>query len=280
MCSAPPQHEARVAREQAQGGGSIINISSIYGHLGARGASVYSASKHAVEGLTSPPRWRLRDQECGSTQSHQDRPKPRMLNRFTGSAERKAGLVAGVPLQRVGEPDEVANAIVCLASHRQSSFTTGQALHVRWREVRNLIPRTRPTKVIAMEQNAQAQAKPIKIPGPEHPISVERNSSRVVVSVAGRVIADTREALTLHEAHYPAFQYIPRKDVDMAQLTRSDSTTYCPYKGDAAYFNIPVGGELSIDAVWSYETPYAAVAGIKDHLAFYPYRADAIEIRS
>lgn len=82
-----------------------------------------------------------------------------------------------------------------------------------------------------MEQNAQAQAKPIKIPGPEHPISVERNSSRVVVSVAGRVIADTREALTLHEAHYPAFQYIPRKDADMAQLTRSDSTTYCPYKG-------------------------------------------------
>ena len=131
-----------------------------------------------------------------------------------------------------------------------------------------------------MEQNAQAQAKPIKIPGPEHPISVERNSSRVVVSVAGRVIADTREALTLHEADYPAVQYIPRKDVDMAQLTRSDRTTYCPYKGDAAYFSIPVGGERSIDAVWSYETPYAAVTGIKDHLAFYPDRVDAIEIRS
>jgi uncharacterized protein (DUF427 family) len=106
-----------------------------------------------------------------------------------------------------------------------------------------------------MEQNAQAQAKPIKIPGPEHPISVERNSSRVVVSVAGRVIADT-------------------------QLTRSDRTTYCPYKGDAAHFSIPVGGERSIDAVWSYETPYAVVAGIKDHLAFYPDRVDAIEIRS
>jgi uncharacterized protein (DUF427 family) len=66
-------------------------------------------------------------------------------------------------------------------------------------------------QVIAMEQNAQAQAKPIKIPGPEHPISVERNSSRVVVSVAGRVIADTSEALTLHEAHYPAVQYIPAR---------------------------------------------------------------------
>ena len=131
-----------------------------------------------------------------------------------------------------------------------------------------------------MEQNAQAQAKPMKSPGPEHPISVERNPSRVVVSVAGRVIADTREALTLREAQYPAVQYIPRKDVDMAQLTRSDRTTYCPYKGDAAYYSIPVGGERSIDAVWGYETPYTAVAGIKDHLAFYPDRVDAIEIRS
>jgi uncharacterized protein (DUF427 family) len=131
-----------------------------------------------------------------------------------------------------------------------------------------------------MEQNVQAQAKPVKVPGPDHPISVERNSSRVVVSVAGRVIADTREALTLHEAHYPAVQYIPRKDVDMTLLSRTDRTTYCPYKGDAAYFSIPAGRERSIDAVWSYETPFTAVAGIRGHLAFYPDRVDAIEIRS
>jgi uncharacterized protein (DUF427 family) len=131
-----------------------------------------------------------------------------------------------------------------------------------------------------MQRYAQAQAKPMKIPGPEHPISVERNPSRVVVAVAGRVIADTCAALTLREVHYPAVQYIPRKDVDMAQLTRSDRTTYCPYKGDAAYYSTPVGGERSIDAVWSYKTPYAAVAGIKDHVAFYPDRVDAIEIRS
>jgi uncharacterized protein (DUF427 family) len=131
-----------------------------------------------------------------------------------------------------------------------------------------------------MEQTAQAQAKPIKIPGPEHPISIERNPSRLIVSVAGRVVADTREALTLHEAHYPTVQYIPRKDVDMALLTRSDRTTYCPYKGDAAYFSIPAGGERSTDAVWTYEAPYASVADIKDHLAFYPDRVDAIEIRS
>jgi len=80
-----------------------------------------------------------------------------------------------------------------------------------------------------VEQNVQAQAKPIKIPGPDHPISVERNSGRVVISVAGRVIADTREALTLSEAHYPAVEYIPRKDVDMTLLARSDRSTYCPY---------------------------------------------------
>src|SRR5713101_7689925 len=91
-----------------------------------------------------------------------------------------------------------------------------------------------------MEQNLQAEAKPIKIPGPSHPISIERNAGRVIVSVAGHVIADTRNALTLSEAHYPAVQYISRKDVDMALLTRTDRSTYCPHKGDASYFSIPV----------------------------------------
>lgn len=131
-----------------------------------------------------------------------------------------------------------------------------------------------------MQQNNATAARPIKIPGPDHPITIERNTGRVVVSVAGRVIADTHDALTLDEAHYPAVQYIPRKDVDMTLLARTDSTTYCPYKGDAAYFSIPMGGGRSIDAVWTYETPYAAVADIKDYLAFYPDRVDAIEIDS
>ena len=125
-----------------------------------------------------------------------------------------------------------------------------------------------------MEPNVQAQAKPIKIPGPTHPISVERNLAHIVVKVAGRIIADTRDALTLSESHYPAVQYIPRKDVDMTLLARSDHTTYCPYKGDASYFSIPLGGERSIDAVWT------AVADIKDRLAFYSDRVDAIDIRS
>jgi uncharacterized protein (DUF427 family) len=131
-----------------------------------------------------------------------------------------------------------------------------------------------------MEPKVRLETKPVKVPGPNHPITIERNSNRVIVSVSDRIIADTREALTLREAHYPAVQYIPRKDVDMTLLLRSEHTTYCPYKGDAYYFSILVGGSGSIGAVWSYETPYAAVAAIKDHLAFYPDRVDAIEVRS
>jgi uncharacterized protein (DUF427 family) len=131
-----------------------------------------------------------------------------------------------------------------------------------------------------MAEHTNIPTKTIKIPGPDHPITVECNLKRVVVSFAGRVIADTQDALTLREAHYPAVQYIPRKDVDMTLLVRTQRTTYCPYKGDASYFNIPAGGERSIDAVWTYESPYAAVADITDHLAFYPDRVDAIEIGS
>ena len=119
-------------------------------------------------------------------------------------------------------------------------------------------------------------AKPIKVPGPDHPISIEANPSRVVVSVAGRTVADTRDALTLREAGYAAVQYIPRKDVDMSLLERTTRATYCPYKGDCAYYSIPLGGERSVNAGWTYEAPYAAVAQIKDHVAFYPDRVDAI----
>jgi uncharacterized protein (DUF427 family) len=131
-----------------------------------------------------------------------------------------------------------------------------------------------------MEQTALTAMKPIKIPGPDHPIAIDRNPNRVVVSVAGHIVADTRDALTLREAHYPAVQYIPRSDVDMNFLVRTDHATYCPYKGDCAYFSIPIGGERATNAVWSYEAPYAAVSVIKDHLAFYPDRVDAIEERS
>jgi uncharacterized protein (DUF427 family) len=120
--------------------------------------------------------------------------------------------------------------------------------------------------------------KSVKLPGPDHPISIEPTKARVIVKLDGRVIADSRDALTLREAKYPPVQYIPRKDVDMSLLSRSEHANYCPYKGDSAYFNIPIGADRSIDGVWSYESPYPAVAAIKDHLAFYPERVDSIDL--
>jgi len=119
--------------------------------------------------------------------------------------------------------------------------------------------------------------KTVKIPGPEHPITIEADPSRVVVTVGGKVIADTRDALTLREASYPAVQYVPRRDVDTSALVRSEHTTYCPYKGDASYYSIPAGGDRSLNAVWTYESPFEAVAPIKDYVAFYPDRVDEIK---
>jgi uncharacterized protein (DUF427 family) len=118
--------------------------------------------------------------------------------------------------------------------------------------------------------------RPIKIPGPNHPISIDANPSRVVVTVGGKIIADTRDALSLREASYPPVQYIPRRDVDMTSLTRSEYTTYCPYKGDASYYSIPAGGDHSLNAVWTYETPFEAMAQIREYVAFYPDRVDEI----
>ncbi len=120
-------------------------------------------------------------------------------------------------------------------------------------------------------------SQPVKIPGPGHPISVEPAARRVVVKAGGKVIADTTNALVLQEASYPAVYYIPRSDADMAALSRTTHTSHCPYKGDASYYSIRDGGDRAQNAVWSYEDPHAAVAGIKDHLAFYPDRVDSIE---
>jgi len=118
--------------------------------------------------------------------------------------------------------------------------------------------------------------KQIKIPSPDHPISIQRNPARVVVSVAGRVIAETRNALTLRESDYSPVQYIPREDVDLSQLKRTDHATYCPYKGDCNYYSVPADGKKSVNAVWTYEDPYPAVAQIREHVAFYPDRVDEI----
>jgi len=116
--------------------------------------------------------------------------------------------------------------------------------------------------------------KQVKLPGPDHPISIQRNPARVVVSVAGRVVADARNALTLREAAYPPVRYIPGEDVDFSQLERTDLAIYCPYKGDCSYYSVPAGGKKSINAVWSYEDPFPAVVQIKGHVAFYPDGVD------
>ena len=118
--------------------------------------------------------------------------------------------------------------------------------------------------------------KQMKIPGPDHPIQIDASPSRVVVKVGGKIIADTRDALTLRETSYPPVQHFPPRDVDMAALARSQHTTYCPYKGDASYYSIPAGGDRAINAVWTYETPFEAMAQIKDYIAFYPERVDEI----
>jgi NAD(P)-dependent dehydrogenase (short-subunit alcohol dehydrogenase family) len=119
------KHELRVM--EAQGSGSIVNISSTYGHEGARGASIYAASKHALEGLTKSAALeaaglgvRVNAVAPGPTDTG-------MLTRFTGTAERKAAMTKGVPLGRLAEPAEIAHAIVFLASDK-SSFVTGQVL--------------------------------------------------------------------------------------------------------------------------------------------------------
>ncbi len=117
----------------------------------------------------------------------------------------------------------------------------------------------------------------VKLPGPDHPITIETNPNRVVVMLGDRMIADTRNALTLREAKYPAVHYIPRTDVDMTQLVRTAHETHCPFKGDCSYYSLAGGGDGAINAVWTYEAPYPAVAAINGHLAFYPDRVEITE---
>ena len=119
--------------------------------------------------------------------------------------------------------------------------------------------------------------RPHRIPGPDHPILITPHRGRVVVRAGGKVIVDTTSALELKEAAYPVVFYVPRADADMDALTRTEHSSWCPYKGEASYFSIPAGGERAVNAVWTYETPFEAVEAIRDGLAFYPDRVDAIE---
>ncbi|MCV7093682.1 DUF427 domain-containing protein [Mycobacterium kubicae] len=115
----------------------------------------------------------------------------------------------------------------------------------------------------------------IKEPNAGHPITIAPTNGRVQVRVNGELVADTTAALQLQEATLPAVQYIPLSDVVPERLSRSDTTSYCPFKGEANYYSVTTSaGDTVTDAIWTYEQPYPAVAAIAGHVAFYPNKAD------
>jgi uncharacterized protein (DUF427 family) len=128
--------------------------------------------------------------------------------------------------------------------------------------------------------STSSKDKEIKIPGPDHPITISPTEGKIRVTVAERIVAESTRALRLEENGYPPIYYLPRNDADMSLLVRTSHYTYCPYKGDCSYYSIPIGGSRSENAVWTYERPHEAVAGINEYLAFYPTRVDAIEVIS
>jgi uncharacterized protein (DUF427 family) len=125
-------------------------------------------------------------------------------------------------------------------------------------------------------QMATTDQRPIKQPGPDHPITIEPSTRRVRVAVAGAIVADSGRALILREKDYEPVYYVPPEDVDFSLLTPSDHTSYCPYKGEAAYYSVPAGGGRSVNAAWQYRDAYPAVSEIGGYLAFYPSRVDSI----
>ena len=118
----------------------------------------------------------------------------------------------------------------------------------------------------------------MKIPGPDHPITLERARRPWRVTFAGETIAESTAAVVLNEAHYPARIYFPRADVAMDRLERTDNASHCPYKGDAAYYSVRVGDRVAENAVWTYETPYPAMAAIEGMVSFYPDRVEIVEV--
>ena len=132
-----------------------------------------------------------------------------------------------------------------------------------------------------MEQNVAAGSKPIKIPGPDHPITIERNPVRIVVSVAGRVVADTREALMVREAAYSRRPIHPRaRTSTWRYFSRPIIPRTALIKVTAPISVFRSGTSVRPMPVWTYKAPCARQwCPIKDHLAFYPDRVDAIEER-
>ena len=109
---------------------------------------------------------------------------------------------------------------------------------------------------------------------PDHPITITAAPCRVRVTFAGRVVADTRRALSLAEASYPPVMYIPRQDVDLATFERTDHKTHCPFKGEASYYSIHAADQTAQNALWSYEQPLEAVSAIAGYMAFYANRVE------
>jgi len=118
----------------------------------------------------------------------------------------------------------------------------------------------------------------MKVPGPDHPITVAAAPARYEVLYQGHVIVDSRGALSLKEASYKPVLYFPREDADMAFFTRTAHSTYCPYKGHASYFTLDMDGHIAENAVWTYEEPYPAMEEIRGRIAFYPNQVEIREI--
>lgn len=119
--------------------------------------------------------------------------------------------------------------------------------------------------------------RPVKQPRPDHPITIAPSSRRITVTLAGHVVASSEKTLTLTEAGYAPIHYFPPDDVDFAFLESTDHTSWCPYKGEANYYSVPVGGERSVNAVWQYREAFSAVGPIAGYLAFYASRVDALD---
>ena len=118
----------------------------------------------------------------------------------------------------------------------------------------------------------------MKIPGPDHPITLTTNPKRVRARVDGHVIADTTAAISLQEASYPAMQYFPRADVEMGFMAKTELHTTCPFKGEASYYTLTIEGDVLQDVAWSYETPYPHMQGIEGLIAFYPNKVEVYEV--
>jgi len=115
-----------------------------------------------------------------------------------------------------------------------------------------------------------SDTRPVLQPTKEHPITISPTEAKVVVRVGDEVVAESTSALTLQESNYPAVQYLPVADVTSKLVGPTATTSYCPYKGDCSYYSIATAGGEIADAIWTYQSPYPAVAEIAGHVAFYP----------